>query len=111
MDKKIQINGLELKVLNLIKNYGTFEKPIPQKRVMEITGQSKRTIEHIIERLRCKFGHPIVTRKNQPNGYFLPRNENERVLGLAPYKEQISTSSDVVAIIEAIDLDKYWSRL
>lgn len=38
MDKKIQINGLELKVLNLIKNHGTFEKPMLKGLTLTNTG-------------------------------------------------------------------------
>lgn len=109
MNNNMQPNALELKVLNLIKNNGTFDNPLKQEAITERTGFGKRKIEQIVERLRCDFGHPIVSRKNKPNGYFLPRTEEEKIIGLAPYKKQITTSAGVVKAVESVDLKTYWS--
>lgn len=109
MNNNIQLNNSELQVLNLIKNNGTIDKPISQETITKLTGIKKRTIEHIVEALRCDFGHPIVSRKTKPSGYFMPRTEEEKTIGLGPYKKQITTSTSVVKAIESVDLKSYWS--
>nr|DAZ33820.1 MAG TPA: hypothetical protein [Caudoviricetes sp.] len=72
------------------------------------TGLSKRKVEEIIESLRVNFGHPIVAKKMKPNGYYLPRNEEERQAGLAPYRRQILTEQKNLAAVMTVDLEKYW---
>lgn len=84
-----EMNSIEIKVLNLIINKGNFEKPITANGIRGKTGLSKRQLEQVIESLRVNFGHPIVAKKFKPNGYYLPRNEEERQAGLAPYRRQI----------------------
>jgi len=58
--------------------------------------------------LRVNFGHPIVAKKRKPNGYYLPKNDEERNEGLAPYKRQILTEQKNLAAIMAVDLNEYW---
>lgn len=99
----------DLKVLNLIKNNGSFEKPLKARTIRERTGLNKRKLEEAIESLR-KSGHPIVARKSQPSGYYIPKNEHERKSGLATYKQQIITSLKNVRYIEKVDLRDYWAN-
>jgi len=103
-----EMNSIEIKVLNLIINKGSFEKPITANGIRGKTGLSKRQLEQVIESLRVNFGHPIVAKKFKPNGYYLPRNEEERQAGLAPYRRQILTEQKNLSIVMAVDLDKYW---
>jgi gp18 len=56
------------------------------------------------------FGHPIVAKKMKPNGYYLPRSEEERQAGLAPYRRQILTEQKNLAAVMNIDLEKYWGN-
>lgn len=76
-----EMNAIEIEVLNLIANKGTFEKPITANDLRGETGLSKRPLEQVIESLRVNFGHPIVAKKFKPNGYYLPKNEEERQAG------------------------------
>ncbi len=98
----------ETNVLNLIINRATFEEPIKAEKIRQETGLSKRSLEEVIESLRVDFNHPIVAKKTQPSGYYLPKNEEERQAGLAPYRRQILTEQKNLAAVMAVDLDDYW---
>lgn len=104
-----EMNAIEIEVLNLIVNKGSFEKPITANDLRGETGLSKRPLEQVIESLRVNFGHPIVAKKFKPNGYYLPKDEEERQAGLAPYRQQIRTEQKNLATVMAVDLKKYWS--
>lgn len=103
------MSKIETNALNLIINRATFEEPIKAEKVRQETGLSKRSLEEVIESLRVNFKHPIVAKKTQPSGYYLPRNEEERQEGLAPYRRQILTEQKNLATIMAVDLNEYWS--
>lgn len=102
------MDQLETNVLNLIINRATFEEPIKAEKIRQETGLSKRSLEEVIESLRVDFKHPIVAKKTQPSGYYLPKNEEERQAGLAPYRRQILTEQKNLAAVMAVDLDDYW---
>ena len=102
------MSKIEIEVLNLIINKGSFEKPISALDLQGDTGLSKRPLEQVIESLRVNFGHPIVAKKFKPNGYYLPRNEEERQAGLAPYRRQILTEQKNLVAVMQIDLEEYW---
>lgn len=104
-----EMNAIEIEVLNLIANKGSFEKPILSNDLRGETGLSKCPLEQVIESLRVNFGHPIVAKKFKPNGYYLPKNEEERQAGLAPYRRQILTEQKNLSIVMAVDLEKYWN--
>ena len=104
-----ELNKTEIKVLNLITNRATFEEPIKAEKIRQETGLTKRSLEEVIESLRVNFKHPIVAKKTQPSRYYLPRNEDERQAGLAPYKRQILTEQKNLATVMAVDLNEYWS--
>lgn len=90
------MDQLETNVLNLIINRATFEEPIKAEKIRQETGLSKRSLEEVIESLRVDFKHPIVAKKTQPSGYYLPKNEEERQAGLAPYRRQILTEQKIL---------------
>ena len=100
----------EIKVLNAIKNNATYDLPIQASELRVVTGLTKRELEHVIESLRVTHKHPIVAKKNKPNGYYLPRTEEERLAGLAPYRRQIMTEQKNLAAVMAVDLDDYWQQ-
>lgn len=102
------MTATEVNVLNYIKNYATNEMPITAVQLRNEFQCDKRAIENIIESLRVNFGHPIVAKKRKPNGYYLPKNDEERNEGLAPYKRQILTEQKNLAAIMAVDLKEYW---
>ena len=104
-----EMDELEANVLNYIVNHGTFEQPISSQTLKWKFNLSKRRLEMIIESLRVNFKHPIVAKKTQPSGYYLPRNEEERQAGLAPYRRQILTEQKNLATVMAVDLNEYWS--
>ena len=101
------MNELEIRVLNMIINCATFDLPIQASEIRIETGLSKRRLEEVIESLRVNFGHPIVAKKMKPNGYYLPRSEEERQAGLAPYRRQILTEQKNLAVVMNVDLEKY----
>ena len=103
-----KMNVIEIEVLNLIVNRASFEELITALDIRKETGLSKRMLEQVIESLRVNFRHPIVAKKFKPNGYYLPRNEEERQAGLAPYRRQILTEQKNLSIVMAVDLEKYW---
>lgn len=103
-----EMSKTETNILNLIINRATFEKPIKAEKIRQETGLSKRSLEEVIESLRVDFKHPIVAKKTQPSGYYLPKNEEERQAGLAPYRRQILTEQKNLAAVMAVDLDDYW---
>ena len=103
-----EMSKIETNVLNLIVNRATFEAPIKAEKVRQETGLSKRSLEEVIESLRVNFKHPIVAKKTQPSGYYLPRNEVERQAGIAPYRRQIQTEQNNLVAVMQIDLDEYW---
>ena len=85
--------------------------PIQASEIRIETGLSKRKLEEVIESLRVNFGHPIVAKKMKPNGYYLPRSEEERQAGLAPYRRQILTEQKNLAAVMNIDLREYWGMV
>ena len=103
------MDELERYVFNYINNNGTFEKPAQSKNIRKDYNLSERKLKMIIESLRVNFGHPIVALKNKPYGYYIPRNEEERQAGLAPYKRQILTEQRTLSVVMAVDLNEYWS--
>lgn len=103
-----EMTATEANVLNYIKNNATNGSPITAKQLRKKIHCSKRTLENIIESLRVNFGHPIVAKKRKPNGYYLPKNDEERNEGLAPYKRQILTEQKNLAAIMAVNLNEYW---
>lgn len=105
-----EMNDLEIKVLNAIKNTATYDLPIQASELRALAEIGKRKLEEVIESLRVNFGHPIVAKKTKPNGYYLPRSEEERQDGLAPYRRQILTEQKNLAAVMGIDLDDYWAK-
>lgn len=103
-----EMTATEANVLNYIKKYATNEMPVTAVQLRKDFQCNKRTIENIIESLRVNFGHPIVAKKRKPNGYYLPKNDEERNEELAPYKRQILTEQKNLAAIMAVDLNEYW---
>lgn len=104
------MNEIEVKVLNVIRNCASFDLPIQASELRNITGLTKRALEEVIESLRVNFHHPIVAKKRKPNGYYLPKTAAERDDGLAPYKRQILTEQKNLAAVMAVNLDDYWSE-
>ena len=103
------MNELEIQILNYIKNHGSFEKPVPLKWLKSEFNISERSVKEIVERLRCEFKQPIIaSRRTRHGGYYLPRNDMERNVGLLPYKEQILTSQKTVTAITSVNLAEYW---
>lgn len=103
------MNELELKILNFIKNRGSFENPVPLKLLKSELSISERGVKEVVERLRCEFKQPIIaSRRTRRGGYYLPKNDIERNAGLSPYKEQILTSQKTVTAITSVNLEDYW---
>ena len=103
------MNELEINILNYIKNHGSFERPAPLKLLKAEFDLSERGIKEIVERLRCEFKQPIIaSRRTRRGGYYLPKNDMERNVGLLPYKEQILTSQEIVTAITSVNLAEYW---
>ncbi|HEL1580997.1 TPA: hypothetical protein TXJ15_002388 [Streptococcus suis] len=103
-----EMNDLEIKVLNAIKNNASYDLPIQASELRLIFSISKRSLEEVIESLRVNFNHPIVVKKTKPNGYYLPKSEQERLDGLAPYRRQIETEKKNLAAVMSVDLCNYW---
>lgn len=101
---------LEIKVLNGIKNGASFDLPIQASELRISTGLSKRKLEEVIESLRVNFRQPIVAKKAHPSGYYLPKTEEERQAGLAPYQRQILTEQKNLAAVMSVNLEKYWGK-
>ena len=89
---------------------GTCEEPIPAKKIRSKYGMNKRRLENVVESLRVNFGVPIVAKKFNPHGYYIPRNEDERSEGLGPYKRQILTEQKNLSIIQSINLEEFWNK-
>lgn len=103
------MNELEINILNYIKNNGSFERPVPLKLLKAEFDISERGVKEAVERLRCEFKQPIIaSRRMRRSGYYLPKNDMERNVGLMPYKEQILTSQRTVTAITSVDLTEYW---
>lgn len=104
-----EMNDLEINVLNTIKNSASYDLPIQASELRLIFSISKRDLEEVIESLRVNFNHPIVAKKTKPNGYYLPKSEQERLDGLAPYRRQIETEKKNLAAILSVNLETYWN--
>lgn len=104
------MSTIEIKVLNAIKNSASFDLPIQARELRHSLGLSKRTLEEIIESLRVNFRQPIVAKKKRPSGYYLPKTEEERQTGLAPYKRQILAEQKNLAAIMSVNLKEYWEE-
>ncbi|TWT16430.1 hypothetical protein [Streptococcus sp. sy010] len=105
-----EMSLIEIMVLNEIKNRGSFERPIPAKKLRKDCQLTKRQLEVVVEDLRVQFGHPIVAKKTLPSGYYLPKNEQERQAGMKPYQKQIQTEQRILSLVMGIDLAKYWEK-
>lgn len=103
------MTDIEIKVYNKILK-GTYEKPIPSRDIFGKLKLSERQFKDVVESLRVNFRVPVVARKSKGNGYYLPRNEEEREAGLAPYKRQILTEQKNLAIVQSINLEDFWKN-
>ena len=101
---------IEIKVLNAIKNDASFELPIQASELRIGIGLSKRKLKEVIESLRVNFKQPIVAKKAHPSGYYLPKTEEERQAGLAPYQRQILTEQKNLAAVMSVNLKEYWGK-
>ena len=101
---------LETRVLSVIQNTASYDLPIQASEIRQLLNIPKRTLEEIVESLRVNFGHPIVAKKTKPNGYYLPKTEQERQDGLAPYRRQILTEQKNLAAVMSVNLELYWAR-
>ena len=105
------MNELEINILNYIKNNGSFERPVPLKLLKAEFNISERSVKDTVERLRSEFKQPIIaSRRMRRGGYYLPKNDLERNIGLLPYKEQILTSQKTVTAITSVNLVEYWKE-
>lgn len=104
-----EMTMLEIKVLNAIKNNASYDLPIQAIEIRQYLNIPKRTLEEVVESLRVNFGHPIVAKKTKPNGYYLPKTEQERQDGLAPYRRQILTEQKNLVAVMSVNLDDYWA--
>lgn len=103
------MNEQEIQILSYIKEHGSFEKPVPLKWLKSEFNISERSVKEIVERLRCEFKQPIIaSRRTRHGGYYLPKNDLERNVGLLPYKQQILTSQKAVTAITSVNLAEYW---
>lgn len=103
------MNELEINILNYIKNHGSFERPVTLRLLKAEFDISERGVKEAVERLRCEFKQPIIaSRRMRRGGYYLPKNDMERNVGLMPYKKQILTSQRTVTAITSVDLTEYW---
>ena len=103
------MNELEINILNYIKNHSSFERPVTLRLLKAEFNISERGVKEVIERLRCEFKQPIIaSRRTRRGGYYLPKNDMERNVGLMPYKKQILTSQRTVTAITSVDLTEYW---
>ncbi|HEM6530934.1 TPA: hypothetical protein U2E05_001898 [Streptococcus suis] len=102
------MSTLEANILSAIRNSGSYDSPIQASVLRKKFNISKRVLENTIESLRVNFHHPIVAKKYKPNGYYLPKTEQERLDGLAPYRRQIETEKKNLAAVMSVDLCHYW---
>lgn len=103
------MNEQEINVLNFIRSNGSFEKPVSLKLLRSEFNISECSVKDTVERLRCEFKHPIIeSRRVRRGGYYLPKDDMERNVGLMPYKEQILTTQKTVTAITSVNLAEYW---
>lgn len=103
------MNEQEINILKFIKNNGSFDKPVSLKLLKSEFNTSECSVKDTVERLRCEFKHPIIeSRRTRRSGYYLPKNDMERNVGLMPYKEQILTTQKTVTAITSVNLTEYW---
>ena len=105
-----EMTMLETRVLSVIQNTASYDLPIQAREIRQLLKIPKRTLEEVVESLRVNFGHPIVAKKTKPNGYYLPKTEQERQDGLAPYRRQILTEQKNLAAVMSVNLELYWAR-
>ncbi|MGT2923884.1 hypothetical protein ACVR0O_01600 [Streptococcus caviae] len=105
-----EMTTIEANVLDVILNRGSFKLPVKAEKIRNDLGLSKRGLEEIVETLRFVHGHPIVAKKTQPSGYYIPRNKDEREAGITPYRKQIATEKRNLGAVLSVDLTKYWER-
>lgn len=105
---KKELTETEANVLNIIINRGSFYMPVKAENIRTDIGLSKRALEEVIESLRVTHNHPIVAKKTQPSGYYIPRTESERLIGTVPYRKQILTEQRNLTAVMSVDLAKYW---
>ena len=98
----------EISVLNYIVNRCSYEKPVRGRQIRKDLNLSERDFKMVIESLRVNFGHPIVGLTSKPSGYYIPKTEDERQEGIAPYRQQILTEQKNLVAVMQIDLEEYW---
>lgn len=104
MSLKNKMTKFELEFLKAIPS--GMGNPKPRRELEVQFGLNKRQVEEMIENLK-RYGCPIVARKKQPSGYYIPTNERERYEGLKSYKNQIRTSLKIIDIVESVDLNNF----
>ena len=70
---------IETQVLNTILQNASFELPIQAKELRRRFNLDKRKLEIIIESLKVNFGHPVVAKKEKPNGYSCQKQRKNEI--------------------------------
>ncbi|MBS4769647.1 hypothetical protein KG090_00530 [Carnobacteriaceae bacterium zg-ZUI240] len=109
MKKKTELSYNHRVILEEIAKRN-FECPIPLENLCQIIKKSDRTVKGLIYDLKtmgiCILARRVATQKNK-KGYFIPKNETERQIGLASFKKQIKTELEIIEIMQSADLNAH----
>lgn len=102
------MNELEKRLLRLLP-VGS-DRPIGTKELMQLLGISRRDVMEMINRLIMKYGIPIIGRRGENSGYYIPKNNRERFEGLRPLRNQTREQLerlDIVSFSSLTEWQKY----
>ncbi|MFU2164512.1 HTH domain-containing protein [Streptococcus pluranimalium] len=80
------MNSLEKRILRLIPIGG--ERPISGREIASLVNVSRRAVKDNINRLIIKYQIPIVAKRATPSGYFIPKDDTERLEGVREFRAQ-----------------------
>ncbi|WP_277279894.1 HTH domain-containing protein [Streptococcus hyointestinalis] len=100
------LNITEQNTLELIAARSKYN-PITAKEIGERLKLSKRAVAEVVERLVNKWGIVIVGARQGKQGYYIPRNEEERQQGILPFASQTKKQLQRLEVLETADLDGY----
>lgn len=95
----------DVQVFRLLKKGA--DNKVTKRQLMAETGMSARNLYDTIEVLRS-LGIPIMaSRKASDSGYYIAQTKEEKVMGIAQYKQQIATEQHNLQLLEAANLNHY----
>lgn len=98
------MTDIEIRLLRLIP-VGS-DRPISTQEVTRILEMTERGVRDMVSRLITKYGVPIVAKRGINSGYYIPRDDLERLEGIKELQAQHQAEGKRLDTLIMADLNR-----